>query len=175
MTTLRTLLAQSPMEPRLRGRFPSATYSRLLKHTQDILDSTYALSSSLQQPREFQANEVALLDHTRRQRRELGDLIFLYFYLLASALQICLPLPRRFPSVTAARDRLLTQISHFRQTSDTIAGGRVVKEEDFTASFNYTLMTGQMSDSLDGLADAVTELFGKVDAFDTDGDIDARD
>lgn len=163
LATLKSLLAVSPNEPRLRGRFPVESYSKLISLTQNILDSTYALNSSLQKTRDLDAQELELLAQSRKQRRELGDLIFLYFYLLASAMRICLPLPHRFPSVSAARDRLLAKISAIRSEFEKSG---VSKGEDYSASFIYSLMTGQISQDLDGLAEIVTELFGKVDAFD---------
>lgn len=168
LTTLKSLLAQSPNEPRLRGKFPVQSYTKLIKSTQDILDSTHALNSALQKTRALDGQEVDLLNETRQQRRELGDLIFLYFYLLASAMRICLPLPHRFPSVTAARDRLLAKISRVR-TQCEMSG--VAREEDYSASFIYSLMSGEISKSLDELAEVVTDLFGQVESFDVDQEI----
>lgn len=163
LTTLKSLLGVAHSEPRLRGKFPVDSYSKLISLTQDILDSTYALHSALKKTRQLDTQELELLSQSRKQRQELGDFIFLYFYLLASAMRICLPLPNRFPSVRAARDRLLARISAIRtefESSGTFKG------EDYSASFIYSLMTGQLSKDLDGLVAVVTELFGKVDAFD---------
>lgn len=163
LSSLKTLLSVSHNEPRLRGKFPVESYKKLIDLTQNIIDSTYALNSALKKTRHLDTQELELLSRSRKQRRELGDLIFLYFYLLASAMRICLPLPSRFPSVTAARDRLLAKISTIRtefEASGTFRG------EDYSASFIYSLMTGQIRTDLDALVVIVTDLFGKVDAFD---------
>lgn len=160
--TLKSLLAQSPNEPRLRGRFPVEDYSRLIEYTQDILDSTYALNSALQKARTIDQQEMDLVSKTLQQRHELADLIFLYLYLLASSMRLCLPLPHRFPRISNARDRLLAKISKVRNEHE--ADGPV-EQAAYSSSLIYSLMAGQISKSLDGIADVVTSLFGKVDNF----------
>lgn len=165
LAALQVLLTQSPNEPRLRGRFPIERYSKLLKQTQDVLDATYALNSALHKTRALDAQEVELLSVSRRARRELGDMIFLHFYILASAIRISLPLPLRSVNVSDARDRLLVKISEVRERGSG-------SEKDYSSSFIYTLMTAQICSSLDALSGIITELFGQVDSFQLEADHD---
>ncbi|CCG82470.1 Putative uncharacterized protein [Taphrina deformans PYCC 5710] len=165
LASLRALLVQSPNEPRLRGKFPTEKYAELLKHTQSVLDATYALYSALQKVRALDSSELELLSMSRRARCELGDLIFLHFYILASAIRLNLPLPAHAPRVSDARDRLLVKISEARNSGSGT-------EQDYSASFIYTLMTAQMCRSLDGISEVMTDLFGTVEAFDLENDYD---
>lgn len=107
---LQGLLVHAPNEPRLKGPFPAKTYSAMLASCQNILDKLLSLRI------------VILKDvwavHVRRnflmpasnEFMEMAGNVFLYFYLLASALQLKTPLPPYLPPAEKTRQLLMQKL-----------------------------------------------------------------
>lgn len=107
---LQGLLVHAPNEPRLKGPFPAKTYSAMLACCQNILDKLLSLRI------------VILKDvwavHVRRnflmpasnEFMEMAGNVFLYFYLLASALQLKTPLPPYLPPAEKTRQLLMQKL-----------------------------------------------------------------
>lgn len=107
---LQGLLVHAPNEPRLKGPFPAKTYAAMLACCQNILDKLLSLRI------------VILKDvwavHVRRnflmpasnEFMEMAGNVFLYFYLLASALQLKTPLPPYLPPAEKTRQLLMQKL-----------------------------------------------------------------
>lgn len=110
LLNLQGLLVQAPNEPRLKGPFPAKTYAAMLACCQNILDKLLSLRI------------VILKDvwavHVRRnflmpashEFMEMAGNVFLYFYLLASALQLKTPLPPYLPPAEKTRQQLMQKL-----------------------------------------------------------------
>ncbi|ODQ53190.1 hypothetical protein SAICODRAFT_56649 [Saitoella complicata NRRL Y-17804] len=159
---LRGLLAQAPNEPRLKGPFPTHSYGRLLDITQDMMDAFTALRVAVtKNGLEGGINTIVL--ETAQERKEVSGAIFLYFYLLASAMRMKIVFPEGFPTAEAARDRLVRKIGKLRaKVKDT--EGDALMDENLAPLYAYTLASGKVLDDLERLGAAVIELFGRLDA-----------
>jgi hypothetical protein len=94
---LSDLLKHTPNEPRLKGRFPFETYHTMLDSCQSILNNLVMMQ------------RVLLTDG--RLGADLVGNVVLYFYVLASALQLKTPLPPYLPPADMARKQLISRLS----------------------------------------------------------------
>ncbi|CAO3598186.1 unnamed protein product [Absidia cylindrospora] len=80
------LLNHTPNEPRLKGRFPFETYQVMLRTCQSILDNLVMMQMVTHQP-------IMMIKDSDAQWTDMVGNVVLYFYVLASALQLKTPLP----------------------------------------------------------------------------------
>ncbi|KAL7807912.1 Fusaric acid resistance protein-like domain-containing protein [Trichoderma aethiopicum] len=112
---LESLRQSAASEFELRGPFPMETYGRIMRCTNRILDSFYAMSLVAHRNRNLSPGERALLEYTATERAVLCDRICHVFQVLASSMMLEYPLTDAVPSVTGIRDRLLAKIFQFRK------------------------------------------------------------
>ncbi|KAL7910566.1 Fusaric acid resistance protein-like domain-containing protein [Trichoderma velutinum] len=112
---LESLRQSAASEFELRGPFPLETYGRIMRSTNRILDSFYAMSLVTHRDRNLSAGERALLEYTAEERAVLCDRICHVFQVLASSMMLEYPLTDAVPSVIGIRDRLLAKIFQFRK------------------------------------------------------------
>ncbi|ORZ17924.1 Fusaric acid resistance protein-like-domain-containing protein [Absidia repens] len=86
---LSALLNHTPNEPRLKGRFPFETYQVMLRTCQSILDNLVMMQMVTHQP-------IMMIKDSNAQWTDMVGNVVLYFYVLASALQLKTPLPLIF-------------------------------------------------------------------------------
>lgn len=107
---LQGLLVHAPNEPRLKGAFPTKTYSAMLNSCQNILDKLLTMRVVIL--KDVWAIHVrrSLLLPVSNEFMEMTGNVFLYFYLLASALQLKTPLPPFFPQAEKTRKALMKRL-----------------------------------------------------------------
>ncbi|OLL23844.1 hypothetical protein NEOLI_004340 [Neolecta irregularis DAH-3] len=154
---LHVLLSQTSGETRMKGPFPVTQYTILLSQCQEMLDSFTQMRVALSEIIESNSGQWHVLQATIEERNDLCNRLLLYFYLLASAVRLKFPLPDRFPLPSAedARDRLMHKLSTLR--------AKYSDDQDFALLYAYTLVSGQLSDSLDKSFEIVGKLFGKIE------------
>lgn len=115
LVELRELLKHAPNEPRLKGPFPVKTYAAMLRCCQSILDKF--LSMRIVILKDVWALHVrrSLMRPASQEWMEMAGNILLYFYLLASALQLKTPLPPFLPPAEKARELLIAKLEHVLQ------------------------------------------------------------
>ncbi|KAL6856790.1 Fusaric acid resistance protein-like domain-containing protein [Trichoderma novae-zelandiae] len=113
--SLESLRQSAASEFELRGPFPMETYGRIMRSTNRILDSFYAMSLVAHRDGNLSPGERALLEYTATERAVLCDRICHVFQVLASSMMLEYPLTDAVPSVTGIRDRLLAKIFQFRK------------------------------------------------------------
>ncbi|KAH8124995.1 hypothetical protein ACSS6W_010016 [Trichoderma asperelloides] len=112
---LESLRQSAASEFELRGPFPFETYGRIMRSTNRILDSFYAMSLVTHREGKLSPGERALLEYTAAERAVLCDRICHVFQVLASSMMLEYPLTDAVPSVIGIRDRLLAKIFQFRK------------------------------------------------------------
>ncbi|KAL7941468.1 Fusaric acid resistance protein-like domain-containing protein [Trichoderma barbatum] len=112
---LESLRQSAASEFELRGPFPLETYGRIMRSTNRILDSFYAMSLVTHRDGNLSPGERALLEYTATERAVLCDRICHVFQVLASSMMLEYPLTDAVPSVIGIRDRLLAKIFQFRK------------------------------------------------------------
>lgn len=107
---LQGLLIHAPNEPRLKGPFPAKTYSAMLACCQNILDKLLSLRIVIL--KDVWAVHVRrnFLMPASQEFMEMAGNVFLYFYLLASALQLKTPLPPYLPPAEKTRQLLMQKL-----------------------------------------------------------------
>lgn len=167
MIELQTLLSQAPMELRLKGRFPEYDYKAMLTSTQQILDAFQNMQVLTSKYHALTSKELDLLIYTESERKELSSRIFLFFYLVCSALKLGFPLPDRLPSTEHAIDRMLAKLSEYRSMgSDQDQGKKrteTLTEEDFVLFYSYVLVTLTITEELAKIALSIQRLFGVIE------------
>lgn len=162
MLELQEFLVNAPNELRLKGPFPIQEYKTLLASTQHILDAFQDISALVSKVIKPSSKEVEIIEYTRAERLELCNRIFLYFYLLSSAMRLGFPLPEKMPSTEHAIDRILVKLNECRLKN-------ISKEEDygddedFVLFYSYILVTINITEQLAGMALQIQKLFGVIE------------
>ena len=79
--------------------------------------------------------------------------------MLASSVKLEYPLNDVLPSIEHTRDRLLATISEFRRSGE---GRDVTTEQDYELLYAYVLVTGQLSQEIQGVSADIEELYGTL-------------
>ncbi|CAN6673243.1 hypothetical protein TRVA0_048S00474 [Trichomonascus vanleenenianus] len=162
MIELYTLLSQAPREVRLKGPYPSRQYKSILLSTQHILDAYQNLSVMVAKNKKPTKREAEIIQYTEDDRKELCSRIFLFFYLVSSAIKIGFPLPDKLPSTEHAIDRMLAKLNEFRVNED-LHRDLSHDEEDFVLFYSYILVTLTITEELSKIALEIQDLFGIID------------
>lgn len=134
----------------LKGPFPAAIYSRLLKSTNRMLDAFHAMNVLILKDGTSQG-KVDVLRHTSHERAQLCSRISHLFQgrfckivprgalltpraVLASSMKLEFPLSDALPSTEHARDRLLAKIHTLRKSN---RAPRKSNDEDFALLYAY--------------------------------------
>lgn len=152
------LMKQAPIEFRLKGRFPKETYEKLLRSTSLILDAFLNLQFLIDVDCSLLPNEEYVLQYIESEREELEQRIFLIFYVVASALALGFPLPKKPASTEHAKDRLLFKLSEVRLESN--AERVVLTNQDYVLFYSYILVTSTITNELDKILENLKELLG---------------
>ncbi|KAG5422045.1 hypothetical protein I9W82_001138 [Candida metapsilosis] len=154
-----TLLKQAPVEFRLKGKFPTQTYAKLIKETSAIIDAFQNLDLLIKADPKLNSNEEYVLKYIQVERNEVEQRIFLVFYMIASAMKLGFSLPKKFASIEHAKDRMLYKLSEIRQQQDT---GLVLRNDDFILLYSYILVASTISEQLDKMLVDIKELLGEI-------------
>lgn len=144
---LQGLLVHAPNEPRLKGAFPAKTYEAMLTSCQNILDKF--LSIRIVILKDVWATQVRrdLMLPASQELMEMAGSVLLYFYLLASALQLKTPLPPYLPPAEKAREQLMAKLqqlpkmAHVKKVSSmNISEEWIVNDECYMVYYAYVIM-----------------------------------
>ncbi|KAI5966345.1 uncharacterized protein KGF55_000654 [Candida pseudojiufengensis] len=154
-----TLLKQAPVEFRLKGTFPTQTYSKILKETSAIIDAFQNLDLLIKVDPVLTPNEEYVLKYIESERNEVEQRIFLVFYMLASAMKLGFSVPKKFASIEHAKYRLLYKLSEIRQQQDS---GIKLRNTDFIWLYSYILVATTISEQLDNIMANIKDLLGEI-------------
>ncbi|KAI5961788.1 hypothetical protein CANMA_003765 [Candida margitis] len=154
-----TLLKQAPVEFRLKGKFPTRTYAKLIKETSSIIDAFQNLDLLIKADPTLNGNEEYVLKYIEVERNEVEQRIFLVFYMIASAMKLGFSLPKKFASIEHAKDRMLYKLSEIRQQQN---DGLVLKNDDFILLYSYILVASTISEQLDKMLVDIKNLLGEI-------------
>ncbi|CAN3477614.1 hypothetical protein DICA0_E02586 [Diutina catenulata] len=151
-----TLAKQAPNEFRLKGTFPKSEYTKLLSHTQKIVDAFRNMELMIQVQPELNNAERGVLYDVAGERAEVEHRIFLIFYTLASAIKLGFPLPLKPASPDHAKDRMLYRLSEIR------GEGTGIRNEDYILLYSYILVTTVIVEELDQLMVILRQVMGDI-------------
>lgn len=168
LVELQGLLAYAPDEPRLKGPFPAKTYEAMLTSCQNILDKF--LSIRIVILKDVWATQVRrdLMLPASLELMEMAGSVLLYFYLLASALQLKTPLPPYLPPAEKTRELLMIKLQQLPKiTADlkknnNLEGGDAVKDECYMVYYAYVIMMESIIIELEKLGQEMKKLFGSL-------------
>ncbi|KAI8339686.1 Fusaric acid resistance protein-like-domain-containing protein [Chlamydoabsidia padenii] len=156
---LQGLLSQTPNEPRLKGKFPVATYRTMLDSCQNIVDKFLSMRTLILKDAWFDGVQRDFVIPVSHERREMVGNVLLYFYLLASALRLKTPLPPYFPPARQAWQGLLL---HLQQLPTVQHQHLLEKDHAYMFYYAYVTMMEDIIRELDKLGDTMTQLFGSL-------------
>ncbi|KAI9283404.1 hypothetical protein BY458DRAFT_428000 [Sporodiniella umbellata] len=168
LVELQDLLLHAPNEPRLKGPFPVKTYEAMLTSCQTILDKF--LSIRIVILKDVWATQVRkdLMLPASQELMEMAGSVLLYFYLLASALQLKTPLPPYLPPAEKAREMLMLKLQQLpkittdlKKNNDSIDSD-LVKDECYMVYYAYVVIMESIIIELDKLGHQMKELFGSL-------------
>lgn len=158
---LYALLAETPNEPRLKGKFPVATYKNMLGSCQNILDRFLSMRLVITKDQWLESARRDFIVPVNKERREMVGNVLLYFYTIASALRLKTPLPPYLPPANNARLRLIQKI---RQLP--VVQNKVVLTEDnderYIFYYAYALVMDDVIRELERLGQWSQDLFGVI-------------
>lgn len=157
LSSLENLRSSAASEIDLRGPFPDAAYSRILKRTSAMLDAFHAMNVMIMKNPKATKAEAEILEHTVKERTYLSTRISHLFQVLASSMKLEYPLNEALPNTDNARDRLLAKIFRFRKEEKDATG---VRDQDFELLYAYALVTGQLSKEITEVGKEIEKLFG---------------
>lgn len=155
LVELQGLLAYAPNEPRLKGPFPVKTYDAMLTSCQNILDKF--LSMRIVILKDVWATQVRrdLMLPASQELMEMAGSVLLYFYLLASALQLKTPLPPYLPPAEKAREMLMLKLQQLPKITADLKKNNSpnsndsVKDECYMVYYAYVIMMESIIIELD--------------------------
>lgn len=166
---LELLLKQAPLEFRLKGRFPSNLYEKLIHHTSNIIDAYHNMILMIEVDPILSDNEEYVIRYIEQERHELEHRIFLVFYMIASSIKLQFPLPNKPASTEHAKDRLLYKLNEIRSTtlvnSDDESNNKsevLLANEDYVLLYSYILVTSTITEELDKIIAVIKQLMGNI-------------
>jgi hypothetical protein len=152
---LQDLLVHAPNEPRLKGPFPAKTYEAMLTSCKNILDKF--LSIRIVILKDIWATQVRkdLMLPASKELMEMAGSVLLYFYLLASALQLKTPLPPYLPPAEKAREMLMLKLQQLPKITSDLkknndhSDSEAVKDECYMVYYAYVVMMENIIIELD--------------------------
>ncbi|OAD76278.1 hypothetical protein PHYBLDRAFT_186217 [Phycomyces blakesleeanus NRRL 1555(-)] len=163
LVNLQDLLNHAPNEPRLKGPFPVKTYEAMLSSCQDILDKF--LSIRIVVLKDVWTTQVRgkFILPANKELMEMAGNVLLYFYLLASALQLKTPLPPYLPPAEKARTRLVSKLQTLPHNKSALSLNHLsANDECFMVYYAYVMMMENVIVELDHLGKHMKELFGSL-------------
>ncbi|KAI8887415.1 hypothetical protein K501DRAFT_242578 [Backusella circina FSU 941] len=163
---LQGLLVHAPNEPRLKGAFPTKTYSAMLNSCQNILDKFLAMRVVILKDVWAMHVRRSLLLPVSDEFMEMTGNVFLYFYLLASALQLKTPLPPFFPQAEKTRKALMKRLQQLPTVIERNLRNYNLteekKDECYMVYYAYVVLMESIIQELDELGKNMKELFGSL-------------
>ncbi|EXJ75508.1 uncharacterized protein A1O5_00014 [Cladophialophora psammophila CBS 110553] len=161
LAKLQSLVEACKSEFELRRPFPHAIYGRILRSTEQMLESFHAMNEVLLKDLNTSLGEEALLKATVNERAQLCRRISHLFSVLASSMKLEYSMTSdALPSIDHTRDRLLAKIFEYRQSD---AQEQKTKDEDYSLLYTYALVTGQLSLGIQDVLKEIENLFGVLD------------
>ncbi|KAI8375782.1 Fusaric acid resistance protein-like-domain-containing protein [Blakeslea trispora] len=147
---LQTLLSHAPNEPRLKGPFPVKAYTDMIACCQRILDTFLTIRVVMLKDVWDSYVRQSFLMPAVKELMEMSGSVLLYFYLLASALQLKTPLPPYFPPAENARYQLMQKLhtmAHLGNQEMTWPDDK--RDECYMIYYAYVILMGNIIRELD--------------------------
>lgn len=162
LNELEVLLKQSPLEFRLKGKFPSSLYSKLVTYTSNIIDAYHNMMLMIDIDPILNENEEYVIKYLEQERHELEHRIFLIFYMIASSLKLQFPLPSKPASTEHAKDRMLYKLNEIRSKSNDLHKDMELSNEDYVLLYSYILVSSTIVRELDKIIEVIKQLLGDI-------------
>ncbi|KAM0089195.1 hypothetical protein ACP6JD_007462 [Aspergillus fumigatus] len=157
LSRLEALQAAARAEFELKGPFPDAAYSNILRRTRSMVDAFHAMNLEMIKNVPVSEGELALLSYTAQEREHLSARISHLLSVMASSMKLEYPLMDVLPNIEHARDRLLARIFHYRKHPQ---ASQLTTDEDYALLYAYILVTGQLSTEIVEIMEEIGRLFG---------------
>ncbi|KAF9930916.1 hypothetical protein FBU30_011114 [Linnemannia zychae] len=158
---LYALLEETPNEPRLKGKFPVATYKNMLGSCQNILDRFLSMRLVITKDEWIESARRDFIIPVNKERREMVGNVLLYFYTIASALRLKTPLPPYLPPARNARLRLIRKIRQLPVVQNKVVMTEY-NDDRYVFYYAYALVMDDVIRELERLGRWSQDLFGVI-------------
>ncbi|KKK25597.1 hypothetical protein ARAM_005106 [Aspergillus rambellii] len=134
LSNLESLQASARSEFELKHAFSDDSYTNLLTRTRSMVNSFVAMHLELVKNMTASEGELAILEYTIQERRQLSARISHLLSFMASSMKLEYPLSDGLPSVENARDRLLARLFHYRKDPE---ASQLSTDEDYALLYAY--------------------------------------
>ncbi|KAK8854671.1 hypothetical protein IAR55_003410 [Kwoniella newhampshirensis] len=156
--TLRSLLAQTKHEPRLKGPFAYGFYHEVLLSCERMLDRLHSMRCVTTRDEWDNGIRQAFVVPVNKERREMAGNVILYFYTLSAGFRLRTPLPPYLPPAEKARQRLVVAI----RSLDVVKRKSVRGGGRHLLFFAYALAMQEVIVELEYLGTMLQDAFGVI-------------
>jgi hypothetical protein len=159
LAKLRSLLTDTINEPRLKGKFPSQTYKKILDSCQKLLNLMITMRLLMTKDpwnRDIQKDFIIPLNSISEQ---VTGSILLYFYILSSAVILKTPLPPTMPPASHQRKQLINALRELP-----IIRSKIILKDPNNQILYYAFVVvlDDLISELEFLGDQMKILFGTI-------------
>ncbi|WVQ72128.1 hypothetical protein IAR50_001673 [Cryptococcus sp. DSM 104548] len=163
LSSLRSLLAHTKNEPRLKGPFAYGFYKEVLLSCERMLDRLHSMRCVTTRD-EWRGIRDAFVVPVNQERREMAGNVILYFYTLSAGFRLRTPVPPYLPPAEHARQRLVAAI----RSLDVVKRRSVRGGGRHLLFFAYALAMQEVIAELESLGAMMQEAFGVISHSSTD-------
>ncbi|ODO11174.1 hypothetical protein I350_01778 [Cryptococcus amylolentus CBS 6273] len=164
LSSLKSLLAHTKNEPRLKGPFAFDFYKEVLLSCERMLDRLHSMRCVTTRDEWDNGIRDAFVVPVNKERREMAGNVILYFYTLSAGFRLRTPVPPYLPPAEHARQRLVTAI----RSLDVVKRRSVRGGGRHLLFFAYALAMQEVIAELEGLGAMMQEAFGVISHSSTD-------
>ncbi|TYJ52309.1 hypothetical protein B9479_007095 [Cryptococcus floricola] len=164
LSSLKSLLAHTKNEPRLKGPFAYHFYKEVLLSCERMLDRLHSMRCVTTRDEWDNGIRDAFVVPVNKERREMAGNVILYFYTLSAGFRLRTPVPPYLPPAEHARQRLVTAI----RSLDVVKRRSVRGGGRHLLFFAYALAMQEVIAELEGLGAMMQEAFGVISHSSTD-------
>ncbi|WVW85494.1 hypothetical protein I302_107532 [Kwoniella bestiolae CBS 10118] len=155
---LRSLLAQTKNEPRLKGPFAFAFYNEVLLSCERMLDRLHSMRCVTTRDEWDHAMRKEFVVPVNKERREMAGHVILYFYTLSAGFRTRTPLPPFLPPAEESRQKLIRAI----RSLDVVRRRSVRGGGRHLLFFAYATSMQEVIAELEYLGEMMQEAYGVI-------------
>ncbi|KAK6910779.1 hypothetical protein I203_104811 [Kwoniella mangroviensis CBS 8507] len=155
---LRSLLAQTKNEPRLKGPFAFTSYNEVLLSCERMLDKLHSMRCVTTRDEWDHAMRKEFVVPVNGERREMAGHVILYFYTLSAGFRTRTPLPPYLPPAEESRQKLIRAI----RSLDVVRRRSVRGGGRHLLFFAYATAMQEVIAELEYLGEMMQEAYGVI-------------
>ncbi|KAJ6051886.1 hypothetical protein N7499_011265 [Penicillium canescens] len=164
LSQLESLQVSARSEFELKSPFPDAEYRNIIRQTRGIVDNFHSMNLILVNIPTPSEGQISLLRYTAAVRQQLSERIGHLLTVMASSIALESTSSNVPTNIKDSRDRLLEQISHYRQGR---MASRLTNGEDYVLLSSFVLVAQLLSNEISEIMVELGHIFPVSDDEDS--------